>query len=273
MSSPSLPFPASESAGVFSRYHWPVSWITLADVGAPPFVLGFRLILEQAEEATVRFHVTADERYELYLDGVLVARGPERGSPEAWYYTTLDLPITTGRHVLFARVWALGDKAPHAQFTVRPGFLLGVEDGSKGGADARRGTGLAAWEVKRLDGYGWLDHPDIGFDGFTGKKLLVDGNRYPWGIERGEGEGWTNAVVNSKAMIWLLRVLSRHRKRRNPAGRIVMPGARTRSSTSMPRFSASGLPQWVLLKSKFVRNSVRCKTPRAGWCTRTVGSK
>jgi alpha-L-rhamnosidase len=180
---------------------WPISWITLADVGVPPFVLGFRLIFEQMDKAIVHFYITADERYELYLDGALVSRGPERGSPEAWYYTTLDLDISEGSHVLFARVWALGDKAPFAQFTVCPGFLLGVEKASDGAADAKWSTGLAPWEVKRLDGYDWIDHPDIGFDGFTGKKLRFDGNRYPWGVERGEGDGWAKAVINARACI------------------------------------------------------------------------
>ena len=192
----SSPFPITETGSIFQRFRWPISWITLPDVGESPYVLGFKLEVEQPEDATVRFYVTADERYELLLDGKLVARGPERGSPDAWFYTTLDLPIAAGRHVLFARVWAIGEFAPCAQMTVRPGFLLGVGQASDGGADARWSTGLAPWEVKRLDGYQWIKH-DLDF--FAGRKVQIDGNRYPWGIELGQGQGWTKAVKSSDA--------------------------------------------------------------------------
>jgi hypothetical protein len=189
------PFPASESGIIFGRYYWPASWITLPNAGEPPYVLGFRLIVEQPHDTTIRCHVTADERYELFLDGERIARGPERGSAEAWYYQTIDLSVKAGRHVLFARVWALGNKAPFAQCTVRPGFLLGVKQVSDGGADAGWSTGLAPWEVKRLDGYEWHE----GLSTFTGQKIRMDGRHYPWGIEGGQGEGWMKAAINSQA--------------------------------------------------------------------------
>jgi alpha-L-rhamnosidase len=188
MSSDSPAFLISETVGIFQRFNWPISWITLPNAGEPPYVLGFRLIVDQPHDTTLRCHVTADERYELFLNGELIARGSERGSAEAWYYETLDIPVKAGRQILFARVWALDVKGPYAQCSVRPGFLFGAEQGSTGDADARWGTGLAPWEVKRIDGYDWIDDLD-----------LMDGHRYPWGIELGEGGGWTKAVSNAKA--------------------------------------------------------------------------
>jgi len=73
-------------------------------------------------------HVSADERYELFLDGERVGRGPERGDPSHWYYETYQLDLKAGAHVLAARVWSLGPQAPLAQMSVRPGFLLCTED-------------------------------------------------------------------------------------------------------------------------------------------------
>jgi alpha-L-rhamnosidase len=188
MSSDSPAFPISETVGIFQRFNWPISWITLPNAGATPYVLGFRLVVDQLHDTTLRCHVTADERYELFLNGELIARGSERGSPEAWYYETLDLPIKAGRQVLFARVWALDVQGPYAQCSVRPGLLFGAEMGSNGDADPNWGTGLAPWEVKRIDGYDWIGDLDV-----------MDGHRYPWGIESGQGEGWTKAVINSQA--------------------------------------------------------------------------
>jgi alpha-L-rhamnosidase len=185
--SPSPAFPQSDTIGIFNRYNWPVSFITLPHAGETPYVLGFRLIVKQPHDTTLRCHVSGDERFELFLNGERVADGPERGSSEAWHYETFDFSVKTGRHVLFARVWALDIHGPYAQVSVRPGFLFGVEK-ADGSADADWSTGLAPWEARRIDGYAFADHFNT-----------IDGHLYPWGIELGQGDGWTRAEVNARA--------------------------------------------------------------------------
>jgi alpha-L-rhamnosidase len=178
------PFPQSDTGNIFLRYHWPVSWITLPQAGVPPYVMGFRLVIDEPRDISLRCHVTGDERYELYLDGERIAGGPERCSAQAWHYETLDLSAKAGRHVLFARVSVLDVHGPYAQCSVRPGFLLGVEpvfqEEEAPALLARWGTGLAPWEARRMEGYEWVD--ELGLD-------ILDGRHYPWGIERGECEG------------------------------------------------------------------------------------
>ena len=88
-----------------------------------------------------RIHVTADERYDLYVDGLRVGRGSERGDAANWFYESYDLTLPAGRHTLVARVWTLGDKAPFAQITLRPGFLLAAEGDA--GAPVATVTGRA----------------------------------------------------------------------------------------------------------------------------------
>jgi hypothetical protein len=195
-----FPFSGFKSRSIFDRYHWPASWIILPEAGDTPYVLGFRLVVNLAEATKAKFYVTADERYELYLDGRLIARGSERGSPDAWYYETLEPEMAAGRHVLFARVWALGERAPVAQFSVRPGFLLAAEN-YEGDAESVWSTGRAPWEVKKLEGYDWAEHPKVGFPDFTGRRLILNGNFYPWGVEMGEGKDWVRAIVNSAASV------------------------------------------------------------------------
>jgi alpha-L-rhamnosidase len=216
----SLPaFPQSDTNGIFGRYNWPVSFITLPHAGETPYILGFRLIVDQPHDTTLRCHVTADERFELLLDGERVADGPERGSAEAWHYETFDLPVKAGRHVLFARVWALDIHGPYAQVSVRPGFLLGVEK-DDGSADDGWSTGLAPWEANRIEGYAFADHFNT-----------IDGRQYPWGIDLGEGDGWTKAEINAKAStahptdLYPLRLLTpatlpRMLRRKMSAGRV-----------------------------------------------------
>lgn len=166
---------------------WPCAWIGCHEAGEAPVVVAYRRRFRLARAATVRVHVTADERYDLFLDGRRIGRGSERGSPDAWFYETYDLALAAGEHVLVGRVWSLGPLAPTAQLSVRPGFLLAADDPFL----AALGTGVAAWEAKRLGGYAFVDPtPAWG----TGANLVVDGARYPWGFERGEGEGWRPAT-------------------------------------------------------------------------------
>jgi hypothetical protein len=140
----------------------------------------------------MRIHVTADERYTLFLGGKRIGRGSERGVPNHWFYETYDLSIPAGEHTLVARTWALGDAAPAAQFSVTPGFLLAAE----GDWQDRLSTGIAAWECRLLPGYstlpyvGWKDH---------NAEVVFNGNGFPWNYQHGEGDGWVLAETRDQA--------------------------------------------------------------------------
>ena len=127
---------------------WPARWLSFPETCG--FVL-FRLQLNLTKPLSARIHVTADERYELYIDGRLHDRGPERGDPANWYFETFSLVLPAGRHTLLARVWALGADAPWAQMSVRPGFLLAAE----AEANETLSTGVAKWDMLPLRGIGW----------------------------------------------------------------------------------------------------------------------
>ena len=172
---------------------WPASWILCADANQPPFVAAYRRKFSVDEAARVRIHVSADERYELFLDGLRLGRGPERGAPDTWFYESFDLNLQAGEHVLAARAWALGDLAPDAQMSSAPGFLLAAE----GEWNALLSTGVAAWEAKLVDGIEY--HRQSGSQ-LRGSRFIVDGSLYPWGHERGLGEGWKPAITLKRGM-------------------------------------------------------------------------
>lgn len=112
-----------------------------------PVLLRFRKTFE-ATAAPVTLHVSADERYELFLDGKRIARGPDRSDVEHWSYATYELTVAPGTHRLEALAWSLGPYAPVAQLSWRGGFILKADDKY----DASLTTGKAAWEVARLTG-------------------------------------------------------------------------------------------------------------------------
>src|SRR5215207_5433791 len=78
------------------------AWITPRHVILPPEVTAYRLRFDLPQAASIRIHVSADERYQLYVDGQMEGRGPERGSDRAWFYETYDLELSAGQHTFVA---------------------------------------------------------------------------------------------------------------------------------------------------------------------------
>ena len=130
-------------------------------VSTVPGFARFRLPVA-ADGTPLRFQVSADQFFFLYLDGHWVARGPDAGPP--WYYSfaeyEVDLPA--GEHVIEAFVWWLGDHAPEARMTAGPGFALA-------GVDAwheRLTTGVAPGRAAPVKGY--RTEPETGQGGAFG---------------------------------------------------------------------------------------------------------
>lgn len=163
--------------------YWPAWWVSYPDVPAKPFVSAYRLrfFLEQVE--TLRLHVTADERYVLFLDGERVGRGPEKGDAFNWFFETYEVTLEPGEHTLVAQVWALGDCAPLSQMSVQHGFLLAAE----APFTETLSTGQAGWEAKLLNGYSFTKHRAAHLREFMPN---IDGRAFPWGFEAGGGEDW-----------------------------------------------------------------------------------
>jgi len=190
---------------------WACRWISITDT-APihdtPLVAAYRCRFSLDAAAALRLHVSADERYKLYLDGKLVGVGSERGEPLHWFYETYDFNLPAGEHVFVAVVWSLGDLAPVAQMSVYHGFFLSPEPPHT----EILGTGIAAWEVRPITGYTFVDPlPAWG----SGANLIINGEQYPWDIEFGAGDDWQKPNVHDRGISVLsdwgfdrLRVLS-----------------------------------------------------------------
>lgn len=92
--------------------------------------LGFAVVLfrrafrlRQALRPTTVW-VSASQRFELFLDGVRIARGPSRSDPGRWGVVAVRLPsLPKGRHVLAARVTQFGPHGGIGQMG-GPGFFL-----------------------------------------------------------------------------------------------------------------------------------------------------
>lgn len=170
------------------RGQWPCKWISIAETGPAPFVIGYRRLFTLDRDATFKIHVTADERYELYLDGNVIGRGSERGDMYNWFYETYELTLPAGDHSLVAKTWMLGSGAPAAQMSVFHGFLCSAEDEFI----SIVGSGVADWQAKRITGISFTPC-EMSWGG--GKRNDIDGFSYPWGFETGAGDGWEPVIT------------------------------------------------------------------------------
>ncbi len=171
-------------------------WHPGAVAGEKVFLL-FRKAFE-SDGSPLTIHVSADERYELLLDGVRVSRGPHRGDLNHWNYSSYRIELEPGRHEFKALAWALKTgleewslhwASPVAQLSWRGGFVFKAEGPSY---DAALTTGVAAWSVARAGG--WKPLP-VATPGVFGV-----GAPFEWtgGPEASEPE--TSAVVVRKAI-------------------------------------------------------------------------
>jgi len=175
------------------------SWIAPSGVSGDSFTVFHARRDFDLTAVPARFvvHVSADNRYRLYVNGVQVASGPQRSDDAHWRYETIDIApnLHAGRNVIAALVWNWGAARPVAQFSHRTGFLL---QGNSPLEASLINTG-AGWKVLRDPAYA----PIVITTAFLGNYYAaapgdsIDGSRYPWGWERADyaDDAWSNAEV------------------------------------------------------------------------------
>lgn len=112
--------------------------------------LQFRRNLDLAvRPASLPVEVSADNRYELFVNGVRVDGGPSRGDLGHWRYRRLDLApyLKRGTNVIAAKVWNDGKAAGVAQISARTGFLLRAAPDADKALAAALDT-MAGWSVR-----------------------------------------------------------------------------------------------------------------------------
>jgi len=144
------------------------AWIWAAEAGVDEkLVLELENTFDVAEAAEVVVHVTADQRYELFLDGQLMSLGPDRSDVGHWAFATYRLRLSAGRHRLTATVAWIGDDAPCAQATHRGGFLFAAE----GPLASQLNTGAGKWKARRVEGWSFVPGPP---PDFVGREQTID---------------------------------------------------------------------------------------------------
>ena len=178
----------------WTNTYWPARWILhgirSAGAGQPPTapakqygVFHFRKAIDLPQKPT-RFvvHVSADNRYRLFVNGRAVAMGPARSDTQHWNYETLDLApfMQTGRNVVAAQVWNMGEGAPFAQMSHQTGFVM------QGDGEIEKVANTdGSWKVYQNLAYSPVTNDNAKLRTYivVGDGDRVDAARYPWGWE------------------------------------------------------------------------------------------
>lgn len=173
---------------------WDAYWITLAAASTKDYgVYHFRKIFSLDDKpASFIVHVSADNRYKLFVNGVMVSLGPARADLFHWNFETVDIAkyLQAGNNVIAAVVWNFGDFRPEHQVSFRTGLIV------QGNSDKEKVINSdTSWKCLRDTSYSPLQ-PDLLYTYYVaGPGEKIDYSKYPvnWQNSNYNDNGWTQA--------------------------------------------------------------------------------
>lgn len=185
---------------------WKAEWITCPDVAQRAYgVYHFRKKVQlSSKPSTFIIHISADNRYRLFVNGNPVCFGPAQSDLYNWNFESVDIAswLTAGDNVIAATVWNMGEFAPVSQISNQTAFLLQGD----GAAEAIVNSN-STWRVIKDSAYA----PCAMETGAVLKQYYalgpgdhVTAKRYPLGWERTDykEQGWKTAqsIANAEPL-------------------------------------------------------------------------
>lgn len=164
-------------------------WISYPSANQTSFgVYHFRksFNLNEVPEKLV-IHVSADNRYNLFVNGERVCYGPAKGDLQTYKYDIVDIApfLKAGENLLAALVYNGGCDKPLAFISVQTAFMLRAKDSQNNWIDTDK-----SWKVYKNPAYEVISYYKMLFEnrwfyGFyaCGGGDDVDASKYPWGWE------------------------------------------------------------------------------------------
>jgi len=186
-----------KAAEYWSRNQWNAHWITIPQELGSKYDYGihrFRKVFEQKTVPdTFIINLSADPRYELFVNGTRICRGPARGSLYNWHYETINIApfLKKGMNLIAATVWNYGEWSAGAQISMYTGLIIQGESKNE--------------EVVNTD-HSWKVYTDRSFSPSlvylqdVGPGDVIKGEAYPWGWKDNgfDDAKWKDAVVKER---------------------------------------------------------------------------
>ncbi|HJQ26526.1 MAG TPA: alpha-L-rhamnosidase N-terminal domain-containing protein [Blastocatellia bacterium] len=181
---------------------WQAKWIAAPEGSRREMgVFHFRKSFTLAA-AVSRFviHASADQRYQLYVNGQRVMEGPARGDLNHWRFDSIDIAahLRAGRNLIAAVVWNFAALAPMAQMGNETAFVVQGDTAAEAAVNTD-----ASWKAYRSSA---IELTRIDFNTAGGYYVAGPGEthnaaRHPWAWETLDYDDadWKPAVVVSDA--------------------------------------------------------------------------
>jgi len=163
---------------------WSAQWITAPDVDPTQYgVYHFRKTIElDSVPSQFVVHLSADNRYKLYVNGQLASLGPSRCDLKNWNYETVDLApyLHVGTNSLAAVVWYYAVHAPWAQMSGgQAQFIM------QGNIESEKAVNTDdTWKVLLNPAYTpYTNNTSQGYY-VVGPGEQIEDSKYPWGWEQ-----------------------------------------------------------------------------------------
>lgn len=184
---------------------WTSYWISCPNISPRDYgVYHFRKKIE-LPDVPDKFivHVSADNRYRLYVNGSPVCSGPARGDLYNWHFETIDIAsyLKAGENIIASLVWNMGIYAPVAQISNQTAFMI------QGNSEAEQIVNTdTTWKVIKNNSYTpcSLDNGErLKSYMVIGPGDQVDATSYPWGWEQlnFEDQDWNSAIQISNPVV------------------------------------------------------------------------
>ena len=196
-------------------------------------------------------HVSADNRYKLYVNGHLVSLGPARGDIYNWNYETVDLSpwLRQGDNTLAAEVWNFVEWKPIAQISFNQTGLIVQGNGP----DEQGANTDGSWKCLRNDAY--APHTTGVYGYFAaGPGERVDASRYPWGWQQPDYDdsAWAAARVGMEGAA---------KGARDYPGRLLVPTPIPPMEYAEDRFSCVRQSENARIPDAFPRSAASITVP------------
>jgi len=162
---------------------WQAKWIAVTGAPANEYgVYHFRKTFElNAKPGKFIIHVSADNRYKLFVNGEQVSLGPARSDIYNWAFETVDIApqLRAGKNTIAAVVWNFAQYAPVAQMSFhQTGFIV-----QGNGTDEQIVNTDKTWKGVRDEAY---SPASVNLNSYfvVGPGDRMDAAKYPWGWEQ-----------------------------------------------------------------------------------------
>ncbi len=165
--------------------YWEARWLSHPTASGNQFgVFHFRKTFQLANPpASFIIHVSADNRYRLFVNGSSVATGPAISDLANWHYETIDIApyLQKGKNCIAATVWNFAEYRAFAQVSYQTAFVLQGHSADESIANTNQ-----SWKV--IQELAYSPHPiDMAalqsyFVVPQGEKLSA--KNYTWGFEQ-----------------------------------------------------------------------------------------